>query len=56
MLCTVPKWQFKLEKMAWWDGLFERMVRSTKRYMYLKKAIDHVKLIYDDFSASLAKV
>ena len=39
------KWMFNLAKAAWWGGLFERLIRSTKRC--LKKCIRNLKLSYD---------
>ena len=39
-------WVFNLERSLWWGGVFERMVRSTKRC--LKKMIGQAKLTYDE--------
>ena len=36
------EWTFNLEKAPWWGGLFERMVKSTKRC--LRKTIGRAKL------------
>ena len=33
------KWIFNVPKALWWGGVFERMVRSTKRC--LRKIIGH---------------
>ena len=48
------EWQFNLPKAPWWGGVFERMVRSTKRC--LKKMIGHAKLTYDELVTVLAEV
>ncbi len=48
------KWRFNLSKAAWWGGMFERMVRSTKRC--LKKAIGLRKLSFEEFTTILTNV
>ena len=40
------KWCFNVEKAPWWGGMFERLIRSTKRC--LKKMIGQVKLTFDE--------
>ena len=40
------QWIFNVERAPWWGGLFERMVKSTKRC--LRKVIGHSKLYYDE--------
>ena len=48
------KWNFNVEKAPWWGGIFERMVRSTKRC--LKKSIGRAKLTYDELITSLTEI
>ena len=48
------KWRFNLARAPWWGGMFERMVRSTKRC--LVKAIGLRKLTYEELSTVLAEV
>lgn len=41
------EWQFNLEKAPWWGGgIFERMIKSTKRC--LRKAVGGASLTYDE--------
>ena len=37
------KWKFKLEKVPWWGGVFERIVRVTKRCM--KKMVSQAMIV-----------
>ena len=48
------KWRFNLSKAAWWGGMFERMVRCTKRC--LKKSIGLSKLSFEEFNTILINV
>ena len=48
------KWKFNVEKAPWWGGIFERMVRSTKRC--LKKTIGRAKFTYDELITSLIEI
>jgi len=48
------QWHFNLEKAPWWGGMFERMVKSTKRC--LRKAIGRAKLTYDELLTTLTEV
>ena len=48
------EWVFNIERAPWWGGIFERMVRSTKRC--LKKMIGRTKLSYDELLTILAEV
>ena len=48
------EWKFNVERAPWWGGLFERMVRSTKRC--LRKNIGRAKLTYDELLTSLIEV
>ena len=45
-------WIFNVERAPWWGGLFERMVKSTKRC--LRKVICHSKLYYDELLTILS--
>ena len=48
------KWQFNVPKAPWWGGVFERLIRSTKRC--LKKTIGQAKLTYDELLTALTEV
>ena len=48
------KWLFNVEKAPWWGGLFERLIKSTKRC--LRKLIGRAKLDYDELSTLLAEI
>ena len=47
-------WLFNVEKAPWWGGMFERMIRSTKRC--LKKVIGRAKLNYDELLTVVMEV
>ena len=48
------RWRFNLARAPWWGGLFERMVRSTKRC--LRKAIGSRLLTYEVLNTVLIEV
>lgn len=48
------EWSFNVEKAPWWGGIFERMVRSTKRC--LKKIVGRAKLSYDELLTAITEV
>jgi len=48
------QWSFNLERAPWWGGMFERMVRSTKRC--LRKSIGRSRLTYDELLTTLTEV
>ena len=48
------EWKFNAENAPWWGGIFEWMVRSTKRC--LKKIIGQARLAYDELLTSLTEV
>lgn len=48
------EWVFNVERAPWWDGIFERMVRSTK--CCLKKMIGQAQLSYDEILTAVAEV
>lgn len=43
-----------LEKAPWWGGLFERLVKSTKRC--LRKMIGQARLSFDEMHTAVLKV
>ena len=48
------KWKFNLARAPWWGGLFERMVRSTKRC--LRKAVDKRRLTFEELNTVLIEI
>ena len=48
------KWRFNLARAPWWGGMFERLVRSTKRCPV--KEIGLRKLVHDELSTVLAEI
>ena len=48
------KWRFNLPRAPWWGGMFERMVRSTKRC--LKKVVGHKRLTYEELLTILVEI
>ena len=47
-------WRYNLAKAPWWGGLFERMIRSTKRC--LKKSLKNQKFSYENLTTVLAEI
>ena len=47
-------WQFNVERAAWWGGMFERMIGSTKRCLH--KIIGQSKLLYDELNTAVIEV
>ena len=47
-------WVFNLPKAPWWRGVFERLVRSTKRC--LRKIVGQAKLTYDELLTAIVEV
>ena len=47
-------WSFNLEKAPWWGGLFERMIRSTKRC--LRKVVGRAKFSYDEMHTAIVEI
>ena len=47
-------WLFNIEKAPWWGGVFERLVKSTKRC--LKKMIGQAKLSLDEIQTVVVEV
>ena len=48
------EWTFNLEKAPWWGGLFERMVKSTKRC--LRKMVGQAKFSYDEMHTAIVEI
>ena len=48
------EWRINVEKAPWWGGIFERMIRSTKRC--LRKAIGRARLTYDELLTVVTEV
>ena len=48
------QWTFNLARAPWWGGVFERMIRMTKRC--LKKIIGRASLTLDEFTTLLTEV
>ena len=47
-------WQFNLSKLPWREGMYERMVRMTKRC--LKKKLGKARLSYQEFKTVLIQI
>ena len=48
------QWKFNLPKAPWWGGIFERLIRSTKRC--LCKIIGKAKFTYDELLTAVIEV
>ena len=48
------KWTFNLEKAPWWDGIFKRLIKSTKRC--LRKMIWQAKFSYDGMHTAIVDI
>jgi hypothetical protein len=48
------EWKFNLEKAPWWGGLFERMIKSTKRC--LRKVVGTAKFSYDEMHTAIVEI
>ena len=48
------QWIFNVERVLWWGGAFERLVRSTKRC--LCKLIGRAQLSFDELVTTLAEI
>ena len=48
---TGVQWSFNLENAPWWGGLFERLIKSTKRC--LRKTIGQARITYDELLTSV---
>ena len=48
------KWHFNLEKAPWWGGMFERMIKSTKRC--LRKMVGQAHFIHDGLLTAVVEI
>ena len=48
------EWLFNLEKAPWWGGVFERLIKSTKRC--LRKLIGQAKFSYDEMHTAVVEI
>ena len=48
------EWTFNIERAPWWGGLFERLVRSTKRC--LRKVAGRARLSYEELLTILCEI
>ena len=48
------EWVFNLEKAPWWGGVFERMVKSTKRC--LRKIIGQARFSFDEMHTAIVEI
>ena len=48
------EWLFNVEKAPWWGGVFERLVKSTKRC--LRKFIGQAKFLLDELHTAVVEV
>ncbi len=48
------EWRFNVPKTPWWGGVFERLVRSTKRC--LRKALGQAKLSHDELLTAIVEI
>lgn len=48
------EWVFNLPKVPWWGGVFECLIRSTKRC--LRKIVGQAKLMYNELLTAIVEV
>ena len=48
------EWSFNLEKAPWWGGIFERMVKSTKRC--LRKIVGRANFCYEEMYTAVVEI
>ena len=48
------EWTFNLEKAPWWGGIFERLIKSTKRC--LRKLIGQARFSYDEMHTAIVEI
>ena len=48
------EWMFNLEKAPWWGGVFERLVKSTKRC--LRKTIGQARFSFDELLTVIVEI
>ena len=54
LACNQIKWTFNVERAPWWGGVFEHLVKSTKRC--LRKVVGRARLFYDELSTVLTEI
>ena len=48
------EWHFNLEKAPWWGGMFERLIKSTKRC--LRKMVGQASFSYDELLTAVVEI
>ena len=48
------EWRFNLEKAPWWGGMFERLIKSTKRC--LRKMIGQARFTHDELLTAVVEI
>lgn len=48
------EWKFNLEKAPWWGGVFERLIKSTKRC--LRKVVGTARFLYDEMHTAVVEI
>ena len=48
------EWNFNLETVPWWGGLFERLIKSMKQF--LRKMVGQARLSYDEMHTAILEV
>ena len=48
------EWMFNLEKAPWWGGVFEKMVKSTKRC--LRKIVGQARFSFDELHTTIVEI
>ena len=50
------QWSFNLEKAPQWGGLFERLIKSTKRCLFLRKINGQARVTYNELVTAVAEI
>ena len=48
------EWMFNLERAPWWGGVFERMIKSTKRC--LRKIVGQARFSFDELHTAIVEI
>lgn len=48
------EWHFNLEKAPWWGGMFERLIKSTKRC--LRKMVGQANFNHDELLTAVVEI
>ena len=48
------EWTFNLEKAPWWGGVFERLIKSTKRH--LRKLVGQARFTHDEMHTAIVEI